>query len=325
MSRHDPGWGILTLLSSHEVLMYQDVIDPVLRSQTPTSVVHEAVHDVPVTTYSYTFTFGEFYESAPRMFDMVRMMDGNAGADASVVLTVSLDDQWMVRYLDVNLDFHAVLKYKAESDADTPYPYRYTIDVVSTSEAATGHRPADEHRRRHHDDDHHNGTGSGGTVMAKKKKKGHGGLKFLAFVVVVTGLIFSISAGAGTETGQRILGHREAQRIENTRVTPRFAYSAAKLRITVQSMYNFKGSVVDLTSTRDVALDRASSTVSSDIGIERTSTEVAPGVEAIPYDALNAKYSEVMNKLYRFESPAEPGQAMDTLAGRAVLLRHRAR
>ncbi len=141
-----------------------------------------------------------------------------------------------------------------------------------------------------------------------KKKKGHGGLKFLAFIVVVAGLIFSISAGAGTETGQRMLGHREAQRVENTRVTPRFAYSAAKLRITVQSMYNFKGSVVDLTSTRDVALDRASSTVSSDIGIERTSTEVAPGVQAIPYDALNAKYSEVMNKLYRFESPAEPGQ-----------------
>ena len=132
---HDAGWGIMTLLSSHEVLMYQDVIDPVLRSQTPTSVVHEAVHDVPVTTYSYTFTFGEFYESAPRLFDTVRMMDGNAGADASVVVTVSLDDQWMVRYLDVNLDFHAVLKYKAENDADTPYPYRYTIDVVSTSEA----------------------------------------------------------------------------------------------------------------------------------------------------------------------------------------------
>ena len=133
---HQPGWGALGLLDPHGVLMYQDVIDPVLRAQQPTSVIQELVHDVPVTTYTYTFTFGEFYESAPRLFDLVQVIDGNAGADASVVVTVSLDAQWIVRYVDVNVDFNAVLKYKAEHDAGTSYPYRYTVDVLSASDGA---------------------------------------------------------------------------------------------------------------------------------------------------------------------------------------------
>jgi len=132
---HEPGWGVLAVLSPHEVMMYQDVVDPALRSQQPTSVITERVHDIPVTTYKYQFPFGKFYESAPRLFEMVRMMDGNAGSDATVVVTVSFDEQWMVRYLDVNVDVQAVLKYKAEADAETPYPYRYTVDVVSTSDA----------------------------------------------------------------------------------------------------------------------------------------------------------------------------------------------
>jgi hypothetical protein len=141
-----------------------------------------------------------------------------------------------------------------------------------------------------------------------KKKKSHGGLKFLAFVVVVVGLIVSISKGVGTETGQRIVGHREDRRVERTALTPRFGYSSAKMRITVQSMYNAEGSVVDLTSTRDVSLDRASSTVLREISVDRTPTEVSPGVEAIPYDALNAKYSQIVTKLYHYESPLEPGK-----------------
>jgi hypothetical protein len=132
---HEPGWGILPVLSPHEVMMYQDVVDPVLRSQKPTSVISDVVHDVPVTTYSYTFDFGKFYESAPRVFDMVQNMDGNAAADAKVAVTVSFDEQWMVRYLDVNVDVQAVLKYKAQDDVGTTYPYRYTVDVVSTSES----------------------------------------------------------------------------------------------------------------------------------------------------------------------------------------------
>ena len=131
---HDAEWSALSLLSPHELLMYQDVIDPSLRSQQPKSVVSETRHDIPVTTYTYTFAFGKFYESAPRLFDMVRMMDGNAAADAPVTVTISLDDQWMVRYLDVNVDIQAVFKYKAERDVEVPYPYRYTLDVVSITD-----------------------------------------------------------------------------------------------------------------------------------------------------------------------------------------------
>ncbi len=132
---HEAGWSLLALLSPHELLMYQDVFDPALRSQHPKSVAKEKRHEIPVTTYTYGFAFGKFYESAPRLFEMVKLMDGNAAADASVTVTISLDEQWMVRYLDVNVDLQAVLEYKAERDVETPYPYRYTIDVVSITDA----------------------------------------------------------------------------------------------------------------------------------------------------------------------------------------------
>jgi hypothetical protein len=115
--------------------MYQDVIDPTLRAEHPTSVVNETRHETPVSTYSYTFEFGEFYESAPRLFELFSVVDGNAAADAEVNVTVSLDEQWMVRYLDVNVDFHSVLDHRSKKDVGTPYPYRYTIDVVETTDA----------------------------------------------------------------------------------------------------------------------------------------------------------------------------------------------
>jgi len=133
-SPHDPGWGVLSVLSPHQLMMYQDIIDPALRAQHPTSVIEETRHEVPVTTFTYAFAFGAFYESAPRLFDLVRVVDGNAGSDARVIVTVSFDDAWVVRYLDVDIDYRAVLKYKAESDPDIPYPYRYTVDVVSTTQ-----------------------------------------------------------------------------------------------------------------------------------------------------------------------------------------------
>jgi hypothetical protein len=132
---HEAGWSLLALLSPHELLMYQDVIDPALRSQHPKSVAGDTRHEIPVTTYTYAFAFGKFYESAPRLFEMVKLMDGNAAADAMVTVTISLDEQWMVRYLDVNVDIQAVLEYKAERDVETPYPYRYTFDVVSITDA----------------------------------------------------------------------------------------------------------------------------------------------------------------------------------------------
>jgi hypothetical protein len=139
----------------------------------------------------------------------------------------------------------------------------------------------------------------------KKKAKRHGGLKFMAFVMVVVLLIMGFRMGMKTELGQRITGNREDHRVERTELRPRFSFAAAKLRVTVQSIYNNEGTTVDLTTTRDMSLDRQSSTVSSDVSIERTSTEVSPGVNAIPFDPLNAKYTQILTKLYQYQSPRE--------------------
>lgn len=135
---HFAGWFQLGNLTRNQLLMYQDVFDPALRAQRPTSVTSETRHDVAVTTYAYTFTFGNFYESAPRLFDHVEELDGNAAPEALVTVTISLDKQFIVRYLDVNLDYHAVLEYRARADVGIPYPYRYTVDLLSA-----GDKPAD--------------------------------------------------------------------------------------------------------------------------------------------------------------------------------------
>src|SRR5207344_3191760 len=121
------------VLSRNEVYMYQDVIDPTLRAQHAKSVVSEIRYEIPVTTYTYTFPFAKFYESAPRLFEMVRAMDGNADPGAAVTVTVSLDAQWMVRYLDIDVDVQSVLKRKAKDDPEEPYWYRYTVDLVSVT------------------------------------------------------------------------------------------------------------------------------------------------------------------------------------------------
>jgi hypothetical protein len=131
---HGPGWIDQEVLRPDMVLMYQDVIDPTLRTQPPASVINETVHEIPVTTYSYTFTFGDFYESAPRLFELFHVVDGNADPDASVSVTVSLDEQWMVRYLDVNVDYHSVLDHRAKHDVGISYPYRYTMEVIKTTD-----------------------------------------------------------------------------------------------------------------------------------------------------------------------------------------------
>ena len=145
-------------------------------------------------------------------------------------------------------------------------------------------------------------------MMAKKKKKGHGGLKFLAFLVVVGSIIAAIKIGSGTEAGQRVLGHREDHRVEATALTPRFAYASATLKITKGSIYNDNGSPVDITTTRVVTIDRQSSTAFTDVTVEHTPTEVAPGVDAIPFDALNTAWSEVVTKDHLYESADDPLQ-----------------
>lgn len=131
---HGPGWIDQAILRPDMVLMYQDVIDPTLRAQPPASVTNETVREVPVTTYTYTFTFADFYESAPRLFELFHIVDGNADPDASVNVSVSLDEQWMVRYLDVNVDYQSVLDHRAKQDVGIPYPYRYTMDIIKTTD-----------------------------------------------------------------------------------------------------------------------------------------------------------------------------------------------
>ena len=68
------------------------------------------------------------------MYDLARVIDGNAPDDAKVTVTVSLDDQWMVRYLDVEVDHASVLEHSAKADAGTRYPYRLTMDLISTTD-----------------------------------------------------------------------------------------------------------------------------------------------------------------------------------------------
>lgn len=142
----------------------------------------------------------------------------------------------------------------------------------------------------------------------KKKKKGHGGLKFMAFVVVVVMLIVGISKGAKTEVGQRITGHRQDRRVENTRLTPRFGFASAKVRIAVGSIYNVNGAVMDLTETSDVSIDRRSARASTERAMSPTATEVAPGVTAIPYGTFEESRSEVLTRDYKYVSADEAGR-----------------
>jgi hypothetical protein len=129
---HDPGENLATL-SPSEVRMYQDVVDPALRAQTPTKVVEEVRHGVPVTTYEYTFAFEDFYESAPRLFQFAQIIDGNAAPDAQVTATLSFDSDWVARFVEVNVDYHSVIEHRAKVDPANRYPYRISVDLVSTS------------------------------------------------------------------------------------------------------------------------------------------------------------------------------------------------
>jgi hypothetical protein len=133
-SPQEPGSLLQDILTSSDIRMYQDVIDPTLRAQKPSAVVAETRHEIPVTTYKYRFVFGKFYESAPRVFDLVNSMDGNAKADAAVTVTFSLDKDMLVRYLDINVEYQSVLEFRAKNDVEGIYPYRYTIEIVSADD-----------------------------------------------------------------------------------------------------------------------------------------------------------------------------------------------
>lgn len=144
--------------------------------------------------------------------------------------------------------------------------------------------------------------------MSKRKKKGHGGLKFLAFLVVVGGLITSLVAGSKTELWQRVTGQREDRRIERTTPTPRFAYTAASLRVIERSMYNEGGRPIDLTTTNDILIDRPSITASSEVNIVRTPADPASTVGGVPPNDVRAAYTEILTRTYRYESPVDETQ-----------------
>jgi hypothetical protein len=145
--------------------------------------------------------------------------------------------------------------------------------------------------------------------VSKKKKKGHGGLKFMLFLAIVATLITTIKIGAGTEAGQRIIGNREDRRVEHTSLAPRFAFAAATMQITVSAIYtNHDGTSVDLTSTKQISIDRQSATASKEIVVSSTPSQVSPGVDAIPMDGAIDSYSDILTKDYRYESATEAGQ-----------------
>ena len=141
--------------------------------------------------------------------------------------------------------------------------------------------------------------------MAVKRQKSHGGLKFLAVLLVIGGSVTAVYRSRDSEVVQRVLGHREDHRIDRTTLRPRFEFASAELHLTVAHIYNYQGTPVDLTTTEAMTLDRQSQRAKSDIKLERTATEVAPGVTAIPYDALNASYTEILTTTDRFESPRD--------------------
>ena len=144
--------------------------------------------------------------------------------------------------------------------------------------------------------------------MSKKKKKGHGGLKFMLFLAIVATLITTVKIGVGTEMGQRIVGSREDRRVERTKLTPRFAYAAATVKVTVGAIYtNRDGTTVDLTTTKDISIDRRSNTASNQIDISRTPSQVSPGVDATPMDGVGDSYTEILTKDYQYESPSSRG------------------
>lgn len=141
-----------------------------------------------------------------------------------------------------------------------------------------------------------------------KKKKGHGGLKFMAFIVVVVMLIIGISKGAKTEIGQRITGQREDRRLENTRLSPRFAFASAKVRVAISSIYNVNGAMMDATETSDTSIDRQSTRASSERTVSPTATEVEPGVSPIPYGTFRDARTEILTRDYLYVSPYDSGK-----------------
>lgn len=145
-------------------------------------------------------------------------------------------------------------------------------------------------------------------MSTRKRKRKRSGAKFLATLVIIGAAAAGISMTRGTEVMQRVLGHREDHRLDRTTLTPRFAFASAQLKITVGTMFNNGGVPFDVTTTSDVLIDRQSHTAKIDRNLERTPTTVEPGVEAVPFDAAHAEYTEILTTDRTYESPDDPSQ-----------------
>jgi hypothetical protein len=143
--------------------------------------------------------------------------------------------------------------------------------------------------------------------MVHKKKRKRSKMTIVGATFAIGATIVVGVLAQHTEFVQRVTGNREDRRVERTAVTPRFEFASATLQISVGEIYNVGGEAVDLTASRDVSIDRQSNMAKSEVKIERTSTEIAPGVNAVPFDALTTSFTEVMTKSGRYESPFEPG------------------
>ena len=122
----------------------------------------------------------------------------------------------------------------------------------------------------------------------------------------------TIKIGVGTEAGQRIVGKREERRIEHTSLTPRFAFAAATAQVTVAAIYtNDDGTTIDLTSTKQISIDRQSGTASKATEVALTPSQISPGVDAIPMDDITDSYTQILTKDYRYETAIDAGQPWD--------------
>ena len=92
-------------------------------------------------------------------------------------------------------------------------------------------------------------------------------------------------------------------------MTPRFTFAAARVKVTVGAIYtNRDGTTVDLTTTKDISIDRRSSSASEEIDISPTPSQVSPGVDATPMDGVSDSYTDILTKDYEYESAIEAGQ-----------------
>ncbi len=131
-----PRWWANTGAQTGDVWMYQDLIDQSLRRVTPESVEAGTFGAVPVTIYAWEIPFEEIYESAPFVFKRFDVLDGNAEPDSTVSLTISVDEQGVVRVVDIQLELASVIEHATAQADGSRYPYGYRVELDSLDDSA---------------------------------------------------------------------------------------------------------------------------------------------------------------------------------------------